>query len=268
MVPEVPVMVPFTVPVTVWTVPVVVLVVKVTVAVPVASVAVLDAGENEPPLVLVHATETPETGLPPASRTTPVIATVPPAVTSDAPAVTTTDAGGPATKVTEAVPVSGLPPSVPLIVADPTVEEAVRVAVYVPLPLSVTAERDPPVVASVTVPPLADRLFPCWSLSWTVMVEVDVPFAVSEVGLATMVEVATEAGPARVVIALLVPDTVPSFAVTVCEVPELVLTVKVTVATPLALVAELGAEKEPPPVLLQFTVRPASSTGVSAASAS
>jgi hypothetical protein len=56
-----------------------------------------------------------------------------------------------------------LPPMVPLIVAELAVVGAVSVAVYVPSPLSVTVEREPAVVPSVTVPPLEVRSLPAES---------------------------------------------------------------------------------------------------------
>lgn len=55
------------------------------------------------------------------------------------------------------------------------------------MPLSVTAPRVPLVVARVTVAPPMVRLVPVESLAWTVMVEVEVPLATIEVGLAVMV---------------------------------------------------------------------------------
>src|SRR5579872_6033186 len=57
-----------------------------------------------------------------------------------------------------------------------------------------------------------------------------------------------------------------SVAVTVWFVPAVVLVVKVTVATPLPLVGDVGDVKLPPPVLLQVTVR-AVVTGLLKASA-
>ena len=50
-------------------------------------------------------------------------------------------------------------------------------------------------MASATVAPPLVRLFPEASLSWTVMVEVLLPFAAIEVGAAVMVEVEAEANP-------------------------------------------------------------------------
>ena len=89
-----------------------------------------------------------------------------------------------------------------------------------PSALSVTAESEPLVVESATVPPDAARLLPNASLSWTVTAEVEVPFAVIEPGAATIVDSASEGAAAFTVIAPLVPviELVGvSVAVTVCE---------------------------------------------------
>ena len=68
-----------------------------------------------------------------------------------------------------------------------------------------TAESEPCVVESATVPPEPRRLLPKASLSWTVTAEVEVPFAVIEPGAATSVDSAVEAAAAFTVIAPLVP---------------------------------------------------------------
>ncbi len=89
-----------------------------------------------------------------------------------------------------------------------------------PFALSVTDESEPAVVESATVPPEPVRLLPSASLSWTVIVEVELPSAVIEPGAALIVEVAVEAAPALTVIAALVPVIVPvtvSVTVTVRE---------------------------------------------------
>ncbi len=89
-----------------------------------------------------------------------------------------------------------------------------------PFAWSVTAESEPFVLESATVPPEAVRLLPNASLSWTVTTEVEVPFAVIEPGAATTVESAVEAAAALTLIAALVPviELVGvSVAVTVCE---------------------------------------------------
>ena len=62
------------------------------------------------------------------------------------------------------------------------------------MPLSVTLESVPAVVASATTLPPLPRLLPKMSLSWTVTAEVDVPFAVIEPGAAEIVEAAGSAG--------------------------------------------------------------------------
>ncbi len=64
-----------------------------------------------------------------------------------------------------------------------------------PLPLSVTAESVPPVVESATASPPATRLVPEASLSRTVIVEVEAPFATIDAGAAVIVEVVPSAGP-------------------------------------------------------------------------
>jgi hypothetical protein len=66
----------------------------------------------------------------------------------------------------------------------------------------------------------------------------------------------------------LVPETVPSSAVTVCVVPGVALVVNVTVAIPFASVGVDPAENVPPFVLLQPTLRPELVTGLPFASAS
>ncbi len=61
--------------------------------------------------------------------------------------------------------------------------------------MSVTVSSVPKVVERATVSPPVVRLLPLTSLSWTVMVEVDVPSAVIEAGAAVINEVAAEAAP-------------------------------------------------------------------------
>ena len=60
----------------------------------------------------------------------------------------------------------------------------------------------------------------------------------------------------------------PPVAVTVWMVPFVVLTLKVTVVMPLALVVLVADEKEPPFVLAQVTATPAAGTGLPTLSAS
>src|SRR5512140_130007 len=90
--------------------------------------------------------------------------------------------------------VSALPPRLAVIVAVPIVAGAVSVAVYVPSAWSVTDDSEPvPVLASVTVPPLVVSAVPLASRSCTVIVLVLVPFAVSDVGLALIVDCTSDA---------------------------------------------------------------------------
>jgi hypothetical protein len=84
----------------------------------------------------------------------------------------------------------------------------------VPLLLFVTTPIVPNVVARVTTPPLAVRLFPLASLACTVMVDWVSPLATRVVGLATMVVVAALTTPGvRVtvgeVVVIALPPTVP-----------------------------------------------------------
>jgi hypothetical protein len=82
-------------------------------------------------------------------------------------------------------------------VATPTPVGDVSVAVYDPLPLSVTAESEPaPVRPRATIPPEPFRSLPAASLSCTVIVLVDVPFATIDVGEASIVLVRVEPTPA------------------------------------------------------------------------
>ena len=108
-------------------------------------------------------------------------------------------------------------------------------------------------------------MFPFASLAVTVTEPV-VP-AVTEAGVPFTVSVV--ATPGTVVKLLVVPLYVPSSAVTVCDVPETVEVVKLTVATPEPLVVEVPDAKLPPaPVFDQVTVRPLVETGLLLASAS
>ena len=76
------------------------------------------------------------------------------------------------------------------------------------------------------------------------------------------------AAPATVVMVGVVPVRPPSVAVTVVAVPDTVWVVSVTVATPLASVVEVAAEKDPfESLLLQVTVRPEVATAFPLASA-
>jgi hypothetical protein len=135
----------------------------------------------------------------------------------------------PAVKVTVALSAIDAPFSVPVIVAVPAVVEDVSVAVYVPFPLSVTAERLPAVVASATVAPPLVRLFEPASLSCTVMVDVLLPSATIEVGAAVMVEVTGEAAPAVKVTVALLAIAAPFNMPVIVAVPAMVEDVSVAV---------------------------------------
>ena len=122
-----------------------------------------------------------------------------------------------ATKSTAAVLVKVEPLTVPLTVAVPALVLEVSVAVYVPVPLSVTAPSVPRVVESATVSPPTTRLLPFVSFRRTVTAEVLEPSAVIVVGAALIVEVDAEAPPGIVEIVGLVPLCGPSEAVTVLK---------------------------------------------------
>ena len=130
-----------------------------------------------------------------ASASWAVIVTEVPATGAESLDATMYLAAGPTTNATVVEFASAAAFSVPVIVAVPVLVEDVRVAVYVPSLLSVTGERVPRFVASATVPSLDVRLLPSASLSWTVTVEVLVPSARIEAGLAPIVVVAVEALP-------------------------------------------------------------------------
>jgi len=71
----------------------------------------------------------------------------------------------PTVNVTVASSVIALPFSVPVIVAVPATVDDVKVAVYVPLLLSVTEPSVPDVVESATVAPPLVKLFPLASFN-------------------------------------------------------------------------------------------------------
>jgi hypothetical protein len=99
------------------------------------------------------------------------------------------------TKFTFSLSVMPVALIVPVMVAVPTLTDDVNVAVYVPFPLSVTPDKLPRVVESVTVAPPRVRLLPLASFACTVMVVVLVPLAVIVPDAAVMVVVAALAGP-------------------------------------------------------------------------
>ena len=97
------------------------------------------------------------------------------------------------------------------------------------MPLSVTAESVPNVLLNVTVAPPEVRLFPLVSLSWTVIVEVLVTFAVIDEGDAVIVEVDALAVPGtNVTVSLSVMATPPTVPV-MTELPAVVDEVSVAV---------------------------------------
>jgi hypothetical protein len=101
----------------------------------------------------------------------------------------------PALKVTAAVATTLEPSIFADTVAVAALVDEVRVAVYVPLPLSVTDPSDPAVVASVTVPPLAPRFVPALFFNVTVIADVLAPFAVIALGAAVTAVWASEGAP-------------------------------------------------------------------------
>jgi hypothetical protein len=105
-----------------------------------------------------------------------------------------------------------------------------------------------------TVPPLEARLLPFVSFNWTVIVEVDDPFAAIAPCDAVIVDVGADAGPAVGTIAAEVPVRAPSVAETVHEATVLGV-VNVAVAAPSESVEDSAGVSEPPPQLVdQVTV--------------
>jgi hypothetical protein len=139
---------------------------------------------------------------------------------------------------------------VPVIVAVLVVVDdgEVRVAVYVPSPLFVTAPRFPPVVFSATSAPPDVRLLPSASRSWTVIVDVLVPLAGIEVGDAVIWEVAGEAGPGVMEKAVLVAPVRPvALAASVYPFPVRLMERLPKVATPLTAATVVVPESVPLP---------------------
>ena len=114
----------------------------------------------------------------------------------------------PAETVTAVDDDSVAPPIVALTVAVPGVDPGDKVAVYVPLPLSVTEPSDPSVVLIVTVAPPLLMVLPVESFACTVMV-VPEPPAVSEDEAAEIVEVDADAVPGVTLNAADVADVRP-----------------------------------------------------------
>ena len=146
-----------------------------------------------------------------------------------------------------------LPPKLAVNVAVP-VTVPFTVAVYVPLPLSVTAlsvSAGPDVFTTVSVPPLALKLLPAASFNWMVSVLVVVPSAVMLVGLAVTVDVARLA-PVDVPVAVIASGDPPSpvdVTVRVFRPAEAPRVHDPTVAMPLAFVDCVPPVTDPPPVV-------------------
>jgi len=104
--------------------------------------------------------------------------------------------------------------------------------------------------------------------SFTVIVILVVPFVSSDIEPTANVLVAALGAPSVVVMLPLVPVRLDaSVPVTVCTVPAVVLTVKVTVALPETSVVDVAVENEPPLVLDHVTTRPDVATALPLASA-
>jgi hypothetical protein len=101
--------------------------------------------------------------------------------------------------------------------------------------LSVTALNVPRVADRVTAPPLEVRLLPLASFACTVIVEVAVPFAVTDVGLAVIVVVAADTGPATNCTSSASVIGAPAIVPVMTAVPADVLEVSVDVYVPLPL---------------------------------
>jgi hypothetical protein len=98
-----------------------------------------------------------------------------------------------ATKFTVSVSVIAVAPSDPETVAVVIEDDDVKIAEYVPSPLSVTADKVPAVVESNGTQADFVRLFPAPSFSCTTIPEVLVPLATIEPGVALIIVVATAA---------------------------------------------------------------------------
>jgi len=111
----------------------------------------------------------------------------------------------------------------------------------------VTEPSEPALVDRATVPPLATRLFPTASLSWTVIAEVLEPFAVIVPEPAEIVDVAVDADPA-VTENVEVPEVRPLLEAVIVTEPA-VCPVTVSEATPDDAVAVPSPVTEPAPAL-------------------
>ena len=119
--------------------------------------------------------------------------------------VDVTALAGPGVNATISLSVIGFPSIVPVIVALPAVTDDVKVAVYVPSPLSVTEDNVPEVVDNKTIAPPVVKLVPMPFLACTVIIVVELPFATIEFEAAVMAEVV---GSAEVLIKLTVASSV------------------------------------------------------------
>jgi hypothetical protein len=122
-----------------------------------------------------------------------------------------------------------VPAMVPVMFTNPTVVEAVNVAMYVPLPLSVTLPTDPDVVLSITVPPLEVRLLLFASLACTVSVKVLTPSAAIVAGLALMTVFAALTGPGTKATQVGTPIATPLMVPVIYAEPTVVEEVKIAV---------------------------------------
>jgi hypothetical protein len=109
------------------------------------------------------------------------------------------------------------------------VAELVNVAEYVPSPLSVTDPNDPDVVDRATVPLLEVSLLPWASSACTVIVDVDVPFALIDVGEAVIVLVDADTGPGVRDTDVGIPIAVPAIVPVMIAAPVAVPLVNVAV---------------------------------------
>ena len=157
--------------------------------------------------------------------------------------------------------------SVPVTVcAVPEVVLVVNVTVATPLPfvVDVALPNEPPFVLDhVTTLPDVPTTLLLASASCAVIVTL-APAIGLELDDVTRYFVAV----AGTVVTVAFPVFPPVVAVTTCEVPDVALVVKFTVAMPLALVFDVAALKLPPLVLDHVTVTPAVATPLPLASAS
>ena len=157
------------------------------------------------------------------------------------------------TNFTVALSAIGLLFNVPVMVAVPVATADVKIAEYVPSPLSVTLPRLPFVAASVMVAPPVARLFPLESFTCTRIVDVLVPSAVMTFGDAEICVVVSSAGPGiKLTLALSAKSDPFSFPVMIA-VPAVVDEVSVAVYVLLPLSVILPME---PNVVVNVIVAP------------